>query len=67
MNTRLSNVKANVDNTLKLYVSPEIAGMKTKIRKQERSRSINERNEHLLGRIYKIFTRKRSADRGFDA
>ena len=66
MNERLSNVKSKVDNNLQVYVSPHIAGMKSKIRKQERSRSINERNEHLLGRIYKIFTRKRSAERGFD-
>ena len=66
LNERLSNVRSNVDNNLQLYVSPQIAGMKKKIGKQERSKSINQRNEHLLGRIYKIFTRKRSADRGFD-
>ena len=41
--------------------------MKSQLKREERSKSINERNEHLLERIYKIFTRKRSTQKGFDS
>jgi len=67
LNSRLSNVKSNIDNRVKPWVRPEVAGMKSQLRRQDRSRGINDRNEQLLEKIYKIFTRKRPAVKGFDA
>ena len=41
--------------------------MKAHLKREERSKSINDRNEDLLKKIYKIFTRKRPSEKGFDA
>ena len=67
LNRRLSAVKSSVDNKKQVWVRPHIAGMKNQLKREERSLSINDRNEHLLEKIYKIFTRKRPSQKGFDA
>lgn len=66
MCNRLSKVKSSIDNKLVQPLKPQTMKLKEQLARRGVMQKQAERNEHLLGRIYKIFTRDRPSQKGFN-
>jgi len=59
LNNRLVNVKSSVDNKLVKPLKQSTMKLKEQLNRRMQANKLAKRNEQLLGKIYRIFTRDR--------